>query len=121
MTTSSVTKPTASTAGLAALAAAGLVDIVTAVLAFAGAFDDNGPPIGVPITLIVTGLVSAAPLFGGRGNLIAAYVARVVSTGLFIPAFSADAPAWVKVLAVIAVVCTVAGIWLTFPAVRRRT
>ncbi|HEY0000877.1 MAG TPA: hypothetical protein VGB74_10515 [Actinoplanes sp.] len=119
MTTSSATTSTTRTAGLAAFAVAGLADIITAVLSLSGVMDEDAPPIGVPITLIVTGLVSAATLFAGRGTLIAAYVARVVSTGLFIPAFAMGAPVWVKVLGIIAIVLSVAGIWLTLPALRR--
>jgi hypothetical protein len=113
MTTSSTR-----TLGLTALAVAGLTDILLSLLAITFAADADRPPSGVIITLIVTGVVSFAGYLGRRG-LIAAYAARVVATFLGIPAFIFDAPVWVMVLVVISIVLSVAGIWLTLPALRR--
>jgi hypothetical protein len=123
MTTSSAitsTTSTTRTAGAVALAVAGLIDVVTAVVSLAGGSGDDSAPTAVLITLIVVGLVSGAALVGGRGALIAAYVARVVSAALGIPAFFLDAPVWVDVLVALGLVLSVAGIWLTVPALRRR-
>ena len=113
MTTSSLR-----TLGLTALAVAGLTDILDSVLAITVGADADRPPSGVLVTLIVTGVVSFAGYLG-RGGLIAAYAARVVATFLGIPAFIFDAPVWVRVLVVIGIVLSVAGIWLTLPALRR--
>jgi len=103
--------------GLAALAVAGITDILDALLAITGDAGDR-PPYGVIVTLFVTGVVSFAG-FLGRGGLIAAYAARAVATFLGIPAFIFDAPVWVIGLVTIGIVLSVAGIWLTLPAVRR--
>ena len=106
------------TAGAVALAVGGLIDIVNAVLALAGPTDD-APPTAVLILLAVAGLVSTAGLVRGRRGLVAAYVARVVSAGLGIPAFFLDAPVHVVVLVTIGLALSVIGIWLTLPARRR--
>ena len=103
--------------GLAALAVAGITDIIDALLAITGDAADR-PPYGVIVTLFITGVVSFAGYLG-RGGLIAAYAARVVATFLGIPAFFLDAPVWVVVLVVISIVLSVAGVWLTLPALRR--
>ena len=103
--------------GLAALAVAGITDIIDAFLAITGDAADR-PPYGVIVTLFVTGVVSFAGYLGRRG-LFAAYAARVVATFLGIPAFIFDAPVWVVVLVVIGMVMSVAGVWLTLPALRR--
>jgi hypothetical protein len=113
MTTSNVR-----TLGLTALAVAGLTDILDSLLAITVGDAGDRPPVGVLITLIVTGLVSFAGYLG-RGGLIAAYAARAVATFLGIPAFIFAAPVWVMVLVVIGIVLSVAGIWLTLPALRR--
>jgi hypothetical protein len=113
MTTSSLR-----TAGLAALAVAGLTDIIDALLAVTVSDSADRPPSGVIVALFVTGVVSFAGYLG-RGGLIAAYAARVVATFLGIPAFIFDAPVWVVVPVVIGMVLSVAGIWLTLPALRR--
>jgi hypothetical protein len=113
MTTSNVR-----TLGLAALAVAGLTDILDSILAITVGSDSDRPPVGVLIALILTGIVSFAGYLG-RGGLIAAYAARVVATFFGIPAFIFDAPVWVQVLVVIGIVLSVAGIWLTLPALRR--
>ena len=106
------------TLGLTALAVAGLTDILDALLAITVGDAADRPPYGVIVTLIVTGVVSFAGYLG-RGGLIAAYAARVVATFLGIPAFVLDAPVWVIVLVVIGMILSVAGIWLTLPAMRR--
>jgi hypothetical protein len=113
MTTSSLR-----TLGLTALAVAGLTDILDSVLAITVGDDADRPPSGVLIILIVTGIVSFAGYLG-RGGLIAAYAARLVATFLGIPAFIFHAPVWVMVLVTIGIVLSVAGIWLTLPALRR--
>jgi hypothetical protein len=119
MTTSTATTSTARTAGVAALAVAGLIDILTGGVTLAAGSGDDSAPTAVLITLIVVGLVSCAGLLRSRAALIAAYVARVVSAALGIPAFFLDAPVWVDVLVVIGLILSVAGIWLTAPALRR--
>jgi len=106
------------TLGLTALAVAGLTDILDSVLAITVGDAADRPPSGVLITLILTGIVSFAGYLGRRG-LFAAYAARAVATFLGIPAFIFDAPVWVVVLVSIGIVLSVAGIWLTLPAVRR--
>ena len=104
--------------GLTALAVAGLTDILDALLTITIGDKADRPPSGVLVALIVTGAVAFAGYLG-RGGLIAAYAGRGVATFLGIPAFIFDAPVWVVTLVVIGMVLSVAGIWLTVPALRR--
>jgi hypothetical protein len=114
-----MTASSARTAGIAALVLAGLADILVVILTYAvGAPGDSAPP-AVMITVLVAGLVSLVALRGTRGSLIAAYVARLVSIALGVPAWFLGAPAYVDILVAIALVLSVAGVWLTLPGLRR--
>jgi hypothetical protein len=114
MTTSS-----ARTAGIAALALAGLADLLTVILAYTVGSDSDKPPAGVLITVVLAGVVSFAALHRSRGGLITAYAARIVATALGVPAWFLGAPAFVDILVAVALVLSVAGVWLTAPALRR--
>ena len=57
---------------------------------------------------------------GSRAGLVTAVVARIADTVILgIPGFFLDAPWYALVIVVACAVLTVAGIWLTAPALRR--
>jgi hypothetical protein len=118
MTTSS-----ARTAGIAALALAGLADLATIILTYAVGSGSDDAPAPVMATVVVAGAVTVLGALlaarGSRGGLLAAYVARVVSAALGIPAYFLGAPWWVDVLVSVALILSVAGVWSTLPALRR--
>jgi hypothetical protein len=114
-----MTTSTARTAGIIALVLAGAADLLTIILTWTIGDGADSAPAAVLITVLAAGLVSFAALLGTRGGLIAAYVARVASTAMGIPAFFLDAPRWVDVLVAVALALSVAGVWLTLPGLRR--
>jgi hypothetical protein len=114
-----MTTSTARTAGIAALVLAGVLDIVEIVLTWTVTSDTDSAPAAVLITVFAAGVVSLAALLGSRGGLVAAYLARVVSAALGVPAYFLGAPGWVDVLVTVSLVLSVAGIWLTLPGLRR--
>ena len=118
MTTSS-----ARTAGIAALVLAGVVDILEIILTYTVGSGTDAAPLPVMILVPVLGaLTVVAALLAARGSragLLTAYAARVGATLLGVPAWFLGAPAFVSVLVAVALVLSVAGVWLTAPALRR--
>ena len=116
MTTSTVPRP-----ALIAFAAAGLLDAVQFVFALT---PDDGPP---PIVAVLTAVFGVATLVGvaaawrgSRAGLLVAIVARIADfLVLGVPAFFLDAPWFVLAVVIACLVLTVAGIWLSAPALRR--
>ena len=116
MTTSTVPRP-----ALIAFAAAGLLDAVQFVFALT---PDDGPPPIVAVLTAVFGVVTlagvAAAWRGSRAGLLIASVARIADfLVLGVPAFFLDAPWFVLAVVIACLVLTVAGIWLSAPALRR--
>jgi hypothetical protein len=105
-------------AGLALLAFTGLLD-------FAGLFalgdpDSPKPVIAITVALGIVTLVGAAYAWrGSRAGLIAVVVSRVVDALLGVPGCFLDAPGWVIVVLTTVIVCTVVGLALVAPYVRR--
>jgi hypothetical protein len=116
MTTSTVPRP-----ALIAFAAAGLLDAVQFVFALT---PDDGPPPIVAVLTAVFGVVTlagvAAAWRGSRAGLLIASVARIADfLVLGVPAFFLDAPWFVLAVVIACLALTVAGIWLSAPALRR--
>jgi hypothetical protein len=115
-----MTTSTAFSAGLIALAAAGLLDAVqlTSLLTV-----DDGPAF-VAVFTAVFGILTlagvAAAWRGSRAGLLTAVVARVAdSVVLGIPGFFFGAPWFALAIVIACIVLTIAGIWLSAPALRR--
>ena len=107
--------------GLAALAVAGVLDLVQLVSVLT--VDDDGPPV-VAVLTTVFGVLTlagvAAAWRGSRAGLITAIAARVADFAVLgVPAFFLDAPWWAIALVLACLVLSVAGIWLSAPALRR--
>jgi hypothetical protein len=115
MTTSSAPRP-----GLLALAAAGVLDLVQLLSVLTV---DDGPPIVAVLTTVfgVATLAGVAMAWrGSRAGLITAMAARIADfLVLGVPAFFLDAPWWAIALVLACLVLSVAGIWLSAPALRR--
>jgi hypothetical protein len=105
--------------GLAALATAGVLDLFQ--LLVLGTPDSA--PTGVVLGTVGLGLVTLAGVVaawrGSRGGLLTAVGARVVDSGLGVPAFFLDAPLWVRTLIAAMLVLTVAGIGLVASGLQR--
>jgi hypothetical protein len=106
--------------GLLALAAAGVLDLVQLVSVLTV---DDAPPI-VAILTAVFGAVTLAGVAlawrGSRAGLITAIAARIADfLVLGVPAFFLDAPWWAIALVLACLVLSIAGIWLSAPALRR--
>jgi hypothetical protein len=116
MTTSAAPRP-----GLIALAAAGVLDAVQLVSLLT--VDDAPPPVVAVLTAVFGALTLAgvaAAWRGSRAGLLTAVVARIGdSVILGIPAFFLDAPWFALAIIIGCLVLTVAGIWLSAPALRR--
>ena len=106
--------------GLAALAVAGVLDLVQLVSVLTV---DDGPSVVAVLTTIfgVLTLVGVAAAWrGSRAGLITAIAARVADFAVLgIPAFFLDAPWFAIALVLACLVLSVAGIWLSAPALRR--
>jgi hypothetical protein len=116
MTTSSSSRP-----GLIALAAAGVLDGVQLIALLTV---DEDAPAFVAIATAVFGILTlagvAAAWRGSRAGLLTAVVARLGDTVVLgVPAFFLDAPLLALVIVVACMVLTIAGIWLSAPALRR--
>jgi hypothetical protein len=115
MTTSSAPRP-----GLLALAAAGVLDLVQLVSLLTV---DDAPPVVAVLTTVFGALTLAgvaAAWRGSRAGLITGITARIADfLVLGVPAFFLDAPWWAIVLVLACLVLSVAGVWLSAPALSR--
>lgn len=106
--------------GLIALAAAGVLDAVQLVSVLT--VDDT--PSVVAVLTAVFGVLTlagvAAAWRGSRAGLLTAIVARIGDTVILgLPAFFLGAPWFALVIVIACMVLSIAGIWLTAPALRR--
>ena len=104
-----------------ALAAAGILDLVQLVSVLT--VDVNASAV-VAILTTVFGVLTlagvAAAWRGSRAGLITAIAARIADFAVLgVPAFFLDAPWFVLAIVIACLVLTVAGIWLSAPALRR--
>jgi hypothetical protein len=111
------------TTGSVILALLGVLDISWMVMAWAGLFGSDVPP--VLFFAAVGAITLAAVLPAHRGNRAAAWVvvaSRVVSALLIdLPAFFLGAPAWTLGIVAAAIVLAALGIWWTAPLLGRGT
>jgi hypothetical protein len=118
--TTSAASPSTSRSGLIALAAAGVLDGVQLISLL---IVDDAPAF-VAVATAVFGILTlagvAAAWRGNRAGLLTAVVARIADTLILgLPAFFLDAPWLALVIVVGCMVLSVAGIWLSAPALRR--
>ena len=113
------------TTGVAVLALLAVVDISWLVQAWFGVLGSaDAPPSGVLALFALVGVVTLATVRPAlRGNRTAAWImvgSRVVSVLLVdLPAFALGAPVWVDVIATLAILLTVLGIWWVSPLLSR--
>jgi hypothetical protein len=116
MTTSATPRP-----GLIALAAAGVLDAVQ--LVFMLTVDDAPPPVVAVLTAVFGALTLAGVAAAwrvSRAGLLTAVVARIADfLVLGVPAFFLDAPWSALAIIIGCLVLSIAGIWLSAPALRR--
>jgi hypothetical protein len=114
-----------STTGVAVLALLAVVDISWVFQSWLGLIDSaDAPPTAALVLFLVVGAVTLATAQPAlRGHRTAAWImvgSRVVSVLLVdLPGYALGAPVWVKVIASVAIVLTVLGIWWTTPLLRR--
>ena len=113
------------TTGVAVLALLAVVDISWLVQAWFGVLGSaDAPPTGALVVFALVGVVTLATVRPAlRGNRTAAWImvgSRVVSALLIdLPAFALGAPVWVDVIAALAILLTVLGIWWVAPLLSR--
>jgi hypothetical protein len=119
MTTSPA--PSASKPGLIALGAAGLLDGIQLISLLTV---DDGARAFVAVATAVFGILTlagvAAAWRGSRAGLLTVIAARIADALILgLPGFFLDAPWYALVIVVVCAVLSVAGIWLSAPALRR--
>jgi hypothetical protein len=125
LSSSSLSASSRTRTGVALFALLAVLDISWLIQAWFGLLSPrDAPPTGVLLAFALVGVVTLATVqpaqHGNRGAARVMVGSRVVSVLLAdLPSYALGAPPWVLVIASVAIVLTVLGIWWTAPLLRR--